>query len=88
MGPHMGYHAGGGMMGGGMRAGPGVTMGWSMMTPQERQAHQSKMAGFKTYAECHAYVLEHHKLMAERARAQGMTIPAEPRRDACAGLPR
>ena len=38
--------------------------------------------------ECDAYMSQHHDQMAERAKERGMTMPAEPRRDACAGLKR
>jgi hypothetical protein len=31
---------------------------------------------------------EHHRLMAERAKEKGGTLPAKPRRDACIGLQR
>jgi hypothetical protein len=91
-GPHCtraGQGAGKGMAmgkGTGMRAGPGMTMGWSMMTPQERQAHQARMMGFTSAKECRAYVAEHHKLMAERAKQRGVAMPATPPHDPCAGL--
>ena len=50
--------------------------GWELMTPAERTEHQQKMHGFTDYAACLAYVTEHHRLMDERARTKGMTLPA------------
>ena len=78
---HMGCGAGGPM-----RSGPGYTMGWSLMTPQERQAHRAKMMSFTNAKDCRAYVAEHHRLMAERAKQRGMAIPSTPMHDPCAGL--
>ena len=80
----MGGHGPG--MGMGPRWGRQNTYGWSMMTATERQEHLARMRSFKTYAECHAYVSRHHRLMARRARQRGVTMPAEPRSDVCAGL--
>jgi hypothetical protein len=62
------------------------TPGWSMMTPQERQEHQDRMRSMSTYADCKAYVDQHHQQMADRAKANAQSIPAQPHRDACAGL--
>jgi hypothetical protein len=70
------------------RMGPGNTMGWPMMNAEERTAHRAKMRDMKTYEECNAYREEHHKQMMERAKAQGRTLPAAPRRDMCAGMPK
>lgn len=78
---HMGCGAGGQT-----RAGPGSTMGWSLMTPQERQQHQAKMMSFTNAKDCRAYVAEHHRLMAERAKQRGMAVPPTPMHDPCAGL--
>jgi hypothetical protein len=60
----------------------GNTAGWSLMSPEERTAHQQKMWSFKTYDECKAYQDEHHKAMEARAKEQGKTLPA-PRANAC-----
>lgn len=60
--------------------------GRSMMSADERAAHRQQMAGFKTYEECKAYMDKHHDDMAARAKERGITMPAAPRRDACAGL--
>ena len=79
--PHAGpMHRGG-------RWGTAYTPGWSMMTPQERKAHQDKMRGMGNADECKTYMDEHHRQMADRAKEKGVTLPAKPRRDACAGLP-
>jgi hypothetical protein len=76
MGPHM--------MG---RWGSRYTPGWSMMTPQERDAHRDAMRNARTYDECRKALAGHRELMQERAKERGVTMPG-PRRDACAGLPR
>lgn len=81
----------GGQRGGRMhhaRSGPGNTPGWSLMTPQERDAHRERMQGFKDYDECKAYVAKHHDEMVARAKGQGGKPPAQPRRDPCAPLKR
>lgn len=83
MGPGMGY--GPGM---GPRFGADVTPGWSMMTAEERAAHQKAMSEARTQAECAAARDQHHQAMTERAKARGLTVPARPRRDVCAGLPK
>ena len=64
-----------------------MTPGWQMMAPEERAAHQQAMAGFKTYGECAAYRDQHHADMAARMKEHGKTMPAQPRRDVCGGLP-
>jgi len=85
MGPGMGGMGPGmGGMGPGKRMmfNQGNTPGWSLMTPEERSAHQQKMWSFKTFDECKAYQAEHHKAMEAKARDQGKTLPA-PRANAC-----
>lgn len=67
-------------------AGPGRMYGWSLMTPQERTEHRQKMQAFDNYDACTAYVAEHHKLMAARAKEKGVALPAAPMRDMCARL--
>lgn len=79
----MGMHRG---MAPGARSGADYTPGWPMMTPQERQAHRDKLKAMKTYEECKAAMDQHHGQMAARAKEKGRTMPAAPRRDACAGL--
>ncbi len=78
-------------MGGGMGMGPGGgrfaidkdnTVGWALMTQEERNTHRQKMGSFKSYDECNAYQLEHHQVMEARAKEQGkMIVP--PRMNAC-----
>jgi hypothetical protein len=67
------------------RASENNTRGWQLMTPQERIEHQAKVRGFTSYEECHAYQLQHHQLMVERAKQRGMTLPVGGR-DICAHL--
>lgn len=78
-------------MGGGMQgAGPGMgmrfnqdnTAGWSLMTSEERRAHQSKMMSAKSYDECKAMQDEQHKAMEARAKEKGLVLPA-PRQNGC-----
>lgn len=75
-----------GRMGG--RWGMSYTPGWSLMTPQERQDHQTRMRSMTNYDECKGYVEQHHEQMSARAKEKGATTLASPRRDACAGLKR
>ncbi|MGA0611939.1 hypothetical protein [Caldimonas sp. KR1-144] len=75
-----------GMMGG--RWGPDFTPGWSMMSPQERQAHQERMRSMHSYEDCRTYHDQHHREMRERAQSQGRTLPEQARRDPCSGLAR
>lgn len=76
-------------MGGGMGPGGGRfaidkdnTVGWALMTQEERNAHRQKMWSFRNYDECKAYQLQHHQEMEARAREKGKTI-APPRFSAC-----
>jgi hypothetical protein len=77
---------GGPRQGGPACCGPNDTMGWSMMTRQERTEHRDKIRSMKTYEECKTYVEQHHAQMAARAKDKGRTMPAQPRGDACARL--
>lgn len=70
-----------------MRFDAGNTPGWSLMTPEERQAHHDKMLSFKTVDECKAYHDEHVKLMAARAKEQGKQV-RRTRGDPCAMMQR
>lgn len=72
----------------GGRWGPDVTPGWSMMTPAERRDHQARMQSMTDYADCRAYMDEHHQEMVKRAAASGVAGPMQPRHDACARLKR
>ena len=81
-----GMGGGPGMRGGVQRRwGPAVTPGWAMMSEQERREHQAKMTAMNDPAECSAYMNEHHRQMVERAKERHLSMPARPRRDACAG---
>ena len=84
-GPGMGGGPGMGRGRGGM-AGPDYSPGWSLMTPDERSQHQAKMRSMTNYDECKSYMAQQHEQMAARAKAQGAQLPAQPRRDGCAGL--
>ena len=68
------------------RWGSDFTPGWSMMTPEERKEHQARMSAMTGHDDCRAYMDKHHEQMAARAKEKGRTMPAKPRRDACAGL--
>ncbi|MFM8901481.1 MAG: hypothetical protein ACKOF9_16275 [Burkholderiales bacterium] len=81
----------GGRMGGGgpMRGwhmNKSNTPGWSMMNRSERAEHRNKMMGMKNYEECRAYIDQHHATMMERAKAKGLTPPAQPAHDPCLRL--
>lgn len=52
--------------------------GSQLMTPQERADQRAKMRAAKTAEEREQIRKEHHKLMQERAKARGMTLPDEP----------
>jgi len=67
------------------RASETNTRGWQLMTPEERIEHQARIRGFRTYAECRSYQIEHHRLMEERARQRGLELPRG-RRDVCEHL--
>lgn len=54
--------------------------GWQLMTPQERKEHRAKMLSLKTEQERLAYQNEHHKLMQQRAKERGLSIPDHPMR--------
>jgi hypothetical protein len=83
MGPGAGQgQAGMGPGKGRMAFNQGNTPGWSLMTAEERTAHQQKMWSFKTFDECKAYQAEHHTAMSAKAKEQGKTLPA-PRANAC-----
>ncbi|HSO07543.1 MAG TPA: hypothetical protein VLW45_09895 [Pelomicrobium sp.] len=52
--------------------------GWQLMTPEERAAHREAMLNAKTPEERQALREQQHKLMQERAAAQGITLPDKP----------
>lgn len=100
----MGHGMGGGhTMGSGTGTGKGMGMGhgagmgadaqastpgWSMMSPEEREAHQSRMKSATTREECERYMHEHHQRMTERAKERGQPAPAAPRADTCPAMKR
>ena len=66
----------------GMRFDAANTPGWTLMTAQERAAHQAKMREVKTYEECKQVQAEQHTLMQARAQEKGVTLKA-PRQNGC-----
>lgn len=52
--------------------------GWQLMTPEERAAHRDAMLNARTPEERQALREQQHKLMQERAAAQGIALPDEP----------
>jgi hypothetical protein len=84
-GPGLGYGAAS-APGRGWRAGPNNTPGWSLMTPDERAAHQQRMNGMTSRSDCMAYQEQHHQEMVARAQQRGASAPGQPRRDWCSGL--
>ena len=52
--------------------------GHQLMTPEERNAHRTKMRTAKTYEEREQIRKEHHTQMQIRAKEQGLTLPDEP----------
>lgn len=79
---------GGGMMRGGPRWGNDYTPGWGMMTAKERDEHRAQMRAANSLEECNALRDKHREQMAARAKERGVTLPAQPRRDACQGFKR
>ena len=71
---------------GGMQMNRDNTPGWSMMSRAERREHHDKVMAMTDPAACMAYMEQHHAQMVERAKERGRTLPAKPRRDACASL--
>jgi hypothetical protein len=78
-GPGSGMGSGAGK---GMRFNRDNTAGWSLMSAEERSAHQSKMMSAKNYDECKAMQDEQHKAMEARAKEKGQVLPA-PRQNGC-----
>lgn len=69
------------------RWGDRITPGWSMMTPQERDAHRAQMRGSRSLEDCTRIADEHRALMQKRAQERGVAMPG-PRGDACRGFRR
>ncbi len=59
-----------------------------MMSEPERAEHRQRMQSMMSYEDCRAYRDQHHEQMAARAKERGLTMPMQPRHDACAGLKR
>lgn len=66
----------------GMRFNQNNIQGWSLMTPEERTAHQAKMRSVKTYDECKQLQTEQRSAMEARAKEKGVTLPT-PRQNGC-----
>lgn len=81
-GSGMGGGMGPGKGGGRFALGSDNTVGWALMTQEERNEHRQKMWSFKNYDECKAYQLEHHQAMEAKAKAQGKAL-VPPRFNAC-----
>jgi hypothetical protein len=69
----------------GMRFNQNNTRGWTLMTPEERTAFQSKMREVKSFDECVQTQTEHRSVMEVRAKEKGVTLPT-PRRNACENM--
>lgn len=84
VGNGMGAGPGSGQMGGmrGMRFNQTNTPGWTLMTPEERTAIQTKMRAVKTYEECKTVQSEQHAAMEARAKEKGVTLNV-PRQNSC-----
>lgn len=52
--------------------------GSQLMTPQERKEHRAKLRAAKTEQEREQIRIDHHKLMQERAKERGVTLPDAP----------
>jgi hypothetical protein len=81
-GPGMGSGIGPGKGGGRFAIDNNNTVGWTLMSNEERNTHRQKMWSFKNYDECKTYQLEHHQMMETRAKEQGKAI-VPPRFNAC-----
>lgn len=53
--------------------------GWQLMTEAERNTYREKMRSLHTEQEREQFRETHHQQMLERAKAQGVTLPPEPR---------
>jgi hypothetical protein len=54
--------------------------GSQLMTREEREKYRAEMRSLKTREECKAYRMGHKKIMQERAKKMGKTIPDVPER--------
>lgn len=55
-----------------------IIYGHQLMTETERMDYRTRMRTLKTAEERQAFRMEHHKLMQERAKARGVTLPDAP----------
>lgn len=55
-----------------------IIFGHQLMTDAERAEYRAKMRALKTPEEREAFRAEHHKLMQERAKERGVTLPEMP----------
>jgi hypothetical protein len=70
--------------GAGVRWGQGVTPGWSLMTPKERDEHRARMRAATTAQACRELMAEHRALMQKRAEERGRGGQSlMPHRDPC-----
>jgi hypothetical protein len=70
--------------GAGVRWGQGVTPGWSLMTPKERDEHRARMRAATTAQACRETMAEHRALMQKRAEERGRGGQSVmPHRDPC-----
>jgi hypothetical protein len=65
------------------RAGRYFTPGWSLMSAEERKAHEEHMSSITSEEECKSYLAQHHEKMAARAKEKDGKILSKPWRDAC-----
>ncbi len=49
--------------------------GSQLMTAEERAEHRAKIRSLKTKEERKTYMLEHHKMIVERAKERGVKVP-------------
>ncbi len=75
-GPGMGPGAGIGGKAARFAWNKGNVAGWSLMTAEERTAHQAKMRAVTTYDECKLLQDEQRKIMEARALEKGVKLPA------------
>jgi TolA-binding protein len=67
---------------GGMRFSQTNTPGWTLMSAEERTAHQTKMRAVTSYDECKQLQEAQHQAMQARATEKGVTLNT-PRQNSC-----
>ncbi len=65
-----------------MRFDQGNTLGWTLMTPQERNEHQSRMRAVTSYDECLQLQQQHRQAIEARAAEKSLTL-RQPRQNVC-----